>query len=292
MHKICVLIPCLMKPNNEEVNMKRMRELHDELGFDDIIIYDQCFEDRHKEPWMTLIGHAKEPQGFVKPRNELLKWFYESDFDYAMWMDANAVVSRPQRNALMTLKAWLESGECPYDVVQSTFQLWVSGEGILDHRRPDYDKTILVSTLDEPVKVRDGTMIGMVMANFSKKYGDKPYIRHDCDPWSGTSEDVFFINLIKRLYRVGLCSSLGFSKSGSKTSTWREGQGTKYNYPPIKKEVLDQMIREYVRESHLVVRKEFMAKNTFEIERVARFKDLIKEFKPKNKKIISRGLLK
>lgn len=285
--KVCVLIPCLMKTNNEEVNMKKMRELHDVFHFDKIVIYDQCFEERHIEPWMTLIGHAVEPEGFVVPRNSLLDWFYRSDYDYALWMDANASVSKPQRNALLTLLKWIEEGNCPYDVIQSMFQLWVSGEGILDHRRSSYDKTILVSTsIDSTSSVKDGTMIGLIISNFKKKYNDEVFIREDCNPWKGLSEDVFFINLVRRLYDVGFCSSLGFSKSGgAKTSTWREGKT--YSYPPIEKDKLDSMIKEYIRERRLVSRKTFMAKNSFEISRVETYKELIKPFKPKNKKIIS-----
>ena len=132
----------------------------------------------------------------------------------------------------------------------------------------------------------------MMMTNLNKKYGDEVFIREDCDPWQGTSEDVFLLNLLKRLYNVGLCSSLGFTKNGSKTSTWREGNGSKYNYPPLKKDVLDDMVKSSIRDEKLVCRKSFMPKNVYEIVRVEEGKELLKEFKPRPHKRVVGGLLK
>ena len=77
-----------------------------------------------------------------------------------MWMDANAVVTKPQRNALFTLKKWIESGKCPFDIVQSTFQLWVMGEAVMDHQRDSYFDTILVSKVEDCAKIKDGRLSG------------------------------------------------------------------------------------------------------------------------------------
>lgn len=293
MHKVCALVPSLVTPVNEKTVFRRIEQLHNTLGINTVVVYDQCWGPRPEEPWLKQIGRKTKPCGFVTPRNALLEWFYDSDFDYALLMDSTAGVSKPQQNAFLTLLSWLETEDCPYDVIKTVFQLWVSTEGILDHRRGNYDKTILVSTVEVPPKVRDGTLNGLFIANFAKKYSERPLIPEVCDPMKGLPEDVFLLNLLTRLYQTGLCSSLGvFKPNGPQLSTWRPSQKALYDYPPIKKDDLDAIIKDYVRVNQLKCRKTFMSKNVFEIPRVDQYKDLVREFKPRPTKKHSKGLLK
>ena len=55
---------------------------------DEFIVNDQEFMPQDYKPGFTYIGKHKERQGFVKGRNQLLEYFYNSDADYAIWMDA------------------------------------------------------------------------------------------------------------------------------------------------------------------------------------------------------------
>ena len=103
MAKIMCLIPCLMLPNNRDINKKAMDSNYTHLKLDEYVVYDQCFEDKDFDDRFTYIGHAKERMGWVTPRNELLKYFYNSDFDYAFWIDDNSTVSKSIFNDLKTI---------------------------------------------------------------------------------------------------------------------------------------------------------------------------------------------
>ena len=105
MAKIMALIPCLMLPNNRSFNLKAMKETRDLLGLDCCVVYDQCFSDAdYTELYgFEYIAHSKERMGWVEPRNKLLEHFYNSDFDYAFWIDANSTVSKPTLNDLLTI---------------------------------------------------------------------------------------------------------------------------------------------------------------------------------------------
>ena len=63
-------------------------------------------------------------------------------------------------------------------------------------------------------------MHGMIMKNFKKYYNQTPYIDERCDPRKGTSEDVYFAVLLKKLYDVRLAPTLCITKPNNKTSTW------------------------------------------------------------------------
>ena len=45
MAKIMALVPCLMLPNNRDINKKSLVSNYELLGLDQFVIYDQCFEE-------------------------------------------------------------------------------------------------------------------------------------------------------------------------------------------------------------------------------------------------------
>ena len=93
MAKIMALVPCLMLPNNHDINMTAMKQNYEYLEPDIFAVYDQCFEKDDFVDNFTCIGHADKRMGWVEPRNALLRYFYNSDCDYAFWIDANSTIS-------------------------------------------------------------------------------------------------------------------------------------------------------------------------------------------------------
>ena len=59
MAKIVALVPCLMLPNNRDINKKSLVSNYELLGLDQFVIYDQCFEESDFDSRFTYIGHAK-----------------------------------------------------------------------------------------------------------------------------------------------------------------------------------------------------------------------------------------
>ena len=89
MNKVMLMVPCLMLDTNRKRN-KKCIDAARRLEFDKIVVCAQQFQESDKTDGVEYIGNHAEGIGFVQARNELLKFFYESDFDYAMWLDANA----------------------------------------------------------------------------------------------------------------------------------------------------------------------------------------------------------
>jgi len=66
-----------MLDNNRQANFRAMRfALDNYKNIDEFVIYDQEHQEGDFIRGFTYIGHQPKRQGFVKPRNELLKWFY------------------------------------------------------------------------------------------------------------------------------------------------------------------------------------------------------------------------
>ena len=235
--KICILIPCLMLENNRSINHAAMEETKS-FGADAIIVYDQEFEESDYRSGFTYIGHQKKRKGFVTPRNELLRWFYQSDFDYAFWIDANERVSASSKNEVETLFDALHKG-LEINCMVATMGIWVSGERVLAKKRRDYFTSVYLLRSKKSYE----WMHGCIIRNFKKYYGAEIYIDERCDPWKGTSEDTYFIRLMRRLFECQLCPTLLLSKPNNKASTWMNKRDS-YDYPPVDRPALDELIEQ------------------------------------------------
>jgi len=235
--KICILIPCLMVENNRKANYEAM-EFAKTYGADEIVVYDQEFKQEDYFNGFTYIGHQRHRQGFVKARNELLRWFYNSDYDYAFWIDANEKVSTTCINEVETIFCALRNG-LEANCIVATMGIQVSDERIKAKKRKDYFTKVYL------LRSKSGYhwMHGLTMRNFKKAYGAEVYIDERCDPRKGTSEDTYFIRLLRRLFECQLCPTLIVSKPSNKMSTWMENKDS-YDYPRIDYPILDEYIRE------------------------------------------------
>lgn len=238
--KIMLLMPCLMLETNRKANLKAQKyALERYKGIDKFVIYDQCYEESDYLDGYEYIGHAKEKMGFITPRNELLKYFYNSDYDYAIWMDGNKTVSETSLNDFNTLIDAVKSGIIDLDVILNTIGINISSERMEIKKRKDYFDYVY---LLEKVHSYE-YMHGMIMKNFGKYYDEKVYISDKCDVWKGTSEDVYFINLLRKLFVTYLAPTVVVNTPSSSTSTWMTTMGS-YDYPPIDYPEIKKMVEE------------------------------------------------
>lgn len=235
-----MLMPCLMKENNRAKNKQCIRYAKQNYPVDAIVINAQGFQDSDYEEGVLHIGFHGEGIGFAKARNELLKWFYESDYDWAIWLDANAKVSKPSLNDFCTLIDYAKANALPVAVIFATLGLQISGQRIDAKKMPDhFDKVRLVN-----FQGGYDWLHGMMFRNFRKVYGITPYIDERCNPAVGTSEDIFFARLCKKLFDCRLCPTVVISKPLNKYSTWVADQHG-YKYAPVALEQVDRMVEQY-----------------------------------------------
>ena len=226
-----------MADNNRKKNHEAM-EFAKTYGADEIVVYDQEYQQSDYRKGFTYIGHQKKRQGFVKPRNELLRWFYESDFDYAFWIDANEKVSTACINEVETLFYALRHG-LEINCMMATMGIQISAERIMAKKRKDYFNSVYL------LRSKKGYewFHGLTIRNYRKYYGTEIYIDERCDPLTGLSEDVYFPRLLRHLFECQLCPTLILSKPSNKTSTWMNDKKN-YDYPVIDLPILDEFIRE------------------------------------------------
>ena len=238
--KIMLLMPCLMLENNREKNIEAQKfALENYKGIDKFVIYDQCYTEKDYLQGVTYIGNTKYKEGFIKPRNELLKYFYNSDYDYAVWMDANKTVSKTALNDFNTLIDAIKNDKIELDAIFSTIGINISPERMEIKKRPDYFKYIYLL-----YKIRGYYYFhGMFMKNYKKYYDDEIYISDKCDVWKGLNEDVYFAILLRKIYKTYLCPTIVINTPSSNTSTWMTNKGS-YDYPPVDYPILREMAEE------------------------------------------------
>ena len=118
-----------MKENVRAVNNKSIKKNTDTIAIDAWAVYDQMFEESDKLPNIAYIANAKEPKGWIVSRNGLLDYFYNSDYDYAFWIDANSTVSGPTLNDVDTVINAIHKGKLDCcDAIFSTLGMWNSLE--------------------------------------------------------------------------------------------------------------------------------------------------------------------
>lgn len=246
MKKICLLVPALMQDNNREVNMSSLSWALEHYAVDLIVVNDQEFkeEDYIESDKILYIGKHKEAQGFVKGRNQLLEWFYNSDFDWAVWLDANAKVSKTTLNDFRTLVDAAQKDLIPskVDVILSTLGIWVSSLRMAAKQMADHKEVVRIAdtALNEALWFH-----GLFMRNFRKVYNVRPMIDERCDPRKGITEDVYFVRLMKKLFNVKLCPTIVINKPDSKSSTWAASKDGKYDYPELGHDEVYRMVAQF-----------------------------------------------
>lgn len=247
MIKIVMLSPCLMMENTRGINKEAMAYNYEHLKPDAYAVYDQCFEEQDFDSRYTYIAHADRRMGWVPARNGLLEWFYNSDYDYAFWIDANSKLSSSTVNDAVTIFDALRKGALTQvDTIFSTLGMWVSQDRMMLKQAEDYfDNVHLIPAKDNKSY---NWMHGLFIKNFKKYYNQEFYIDQRCDVMEGTAEDVFFARLLRRYTKAYVAPTIICNKpDSSKSCTMANGKGT-YEYPPVKFDVVDSYIRETVAE--------------------------------------------
>ena len=281
MYKILMLSPCLMLDTNREYNLRCKDQNLAQIMPDAYAVYDQCFKESEYDSRVIYIGHQQERRGWVVSRNALLKYFYNSDYDYCFWIDANSTVSKPCLNDLQTIFQAIRDGvllSC--DTIFSTLGMWCSQERVDVKRAPDYFDNVHI------LPVRGGKaynwMHGLIHKNFKKFYNQEFYIDERCDTNQGIAEDVYFSRLLKTYTNAYLAPNICVNKPDSSKSCDRNDGTGRYTYPPVKYDVVDNYILEssrinaYRHTNPGQVRKEII------IPRVEYMKDNIKPYKPRS----------
>ena len=276
--KVVMLVPCLMLDTNRDKNLDAMKYTLDNYkGIDEIVVYDQCFKENDYIDGITYIGHQKDKQGFVKPRNELLKWFYNSDYDYAVWMDGNKYVSKTSLNDFNTVIQNIKDNKIDVDFIFSTIGINISPERMELKKRPDYFTNIYLI-----YKIHGYEYFhGMFMKNIKKYYQDELYMTEECDVWKGLNEDIYFSKLVRELYDTYLCPTIVINTPSSKSSTWMTNSNG-YDYPPVDHPRLKEMSKDEAKKH--ICRKNKDRKLSYKIDRLkdSTIEDL-KEYKPRKK---------
>ena len=281
--KVVMLIPALMLENNRKANHAAMQYAKEHYHIDEFVVNDAEYLDTDYEEGFTYIGHHAERQGFVRTRNQLLEWFYNSDADYAVWMDANGKVTKGSLNDMNTLIDAAKAGKIEVDAVFSTLGINISGERIAAKKMPDYFENIYLTKFEGGYD----WLHGMMIKNFKKYYGTEIYIDDRCDPRKGTSEDIYFARMMKRLFDVRLCPTITVSKPSNKTSTWVADKSG-YKYPPVDNATVDAYIEENVKAKNLQPRPK--TAKTYKLPRGESYISLLKPYKPRQRRK-ARGLL-
>ena len=232
-----------MLDNTRSINKQSIDFAHKHLAPDAHVIYDQCFRPEDFHPDYTYIAHADKRMGWVVARNSLLKWFYESDYDYAFWIDANSKVTTTTLNDVTTILDALRDNKLPQvDTIFSTLGMWNSQERQDLKQESDYfDNVHLV-----PAKLTKNYdwMHGLIIKNFKKYYNQEFYIDERCDVLQGVPEDVYLSRLLRRKTKAFIAPTVVCSKPlSNKSCTMDNGTG-KYVYPPVKYTTLDQWVEE------------------------------------------------
>lgn len=252
--KITGLVPCLMQDNNREVNMKYLSYAKDKYHLDNICVYAQCFKESDYLNGFQYIGNKDTKQGFIVPRNELLKEFYNSDYDYAIWFDANEYCSGSTINDLVNVVEALKSGELDINCIVSTMGIQVSTERRKVKSDSNYFEKVTLHQIPFTRGTLSGyyTMHGMIIKNFKKYYNQELYIDERCDPWKGTSEDTYFAMLLRGVTECYLAPAIVFSKASANTSTWMSDKGS-YAYPPVETDIVISYVQENIQKHNIKI---------------------------------------
>ena len=288
MNKILVLSPCLMLPNNREYNNKTLKRNFEALQPDGYAVYDQCFNESDFDPRFIYVGHQDKRMGWVASRNGLLEYFYESDYDYAFWIDANSSVSKPTLNDVYTIFEALRNDELKNcDTIFSSLGMWCSQDRIDIKKLPDFNQNVHII----PAKNNKSYnwMHGLIHKNFKKYYNQEFYIDTRCDTNQGIPEDVYFSRLLRSVTNAYVAPTITLNKPDSSKSCDRNDGTGKYSYPPVEFDIVDRYIAESAIKNNYHHVNPVFVRDEIVLPRVAKMKEFVKPYvsRSRDKKVIS-----
>lgn len=281
MATIVGLTPCLMLSNTRDINKRSLDLNYKQIPLDAYAVYDQCFDESDFDNRFIYVGHADKRMGWVTARNSLLEWFYNSDYDYAFWIDANSTISKSTLNDLLTIiDAVKQDKLTEIDGIFMTLGMWICQDRI--QYKSAYDFLDNVHLIPAKTNKSYNWMHGLIHKNFKKKYNQEFYIDTRCDTMQGIPEDVYFSRLLRNFTNTYVAPTVIVTKPTSKQScTMANDKGT-YEYPPVLFDVVDNYMMEsahkynYKRVNMLATRREIVLPR-----REDEYKQLLKPYKPK-----------
>lgn len=282
MATICGLTPCLMLDNTRDINKKSITSNMEHLQLDNWALYDQKFTENDFIDGCEHIAHDPDRAGWVKSRNGLLKWFYNSDYDYAFWIDANSTISKPTLNDVRTIVDAIKADKLTNcDAIFGTLGMWVSQDRIIAKSAEDFMDNVHIIPA-KPNKSYNW-MHGLFIKNFKKYYGQEFYIDERCDTLQGIPEDVYFARLLRRFTNAYVAPTVVCNKPTSKHScTMDNGKGT-YEYPPVLFDVVDNYILETADKFKYKICNPHRVVSEIILPRGDYMRDLIKPYSPRGK---------
>lgn len=227
--KVCMLIPVYMNDACRQINLNNLNKLR-KTEFklvDEVVICDQCYqEDDYIEGFTYLGPFEKLKYKAADARNILFKWFYESDYDYAVLMDARENLSKSGLNSFATLMDMIHNDKLNIDFLQGTIGNMINGERIEDKKRSDYKENICIRKMTRIQPHLHHTII----SNFKKKYGIELYVPAEkmgagAGLKDGVPDDIYFCKLCSTYFNTYLVGELCVNCGDSSASTWATNVG-------------------------------------------------------------------
>lgn len=279
--KICVLIPVYMTDNSRQINLDNLNKLKEtEFSYvDEVVICDQCFEKSDYIEGFTYLGpFGKMAHGCLDARNILFRWFYNSDYDYALLMDARENLSKAGLNSFATLCNNIHNDNINLDCIQSTLGIMVSQERIEDKKRSDYRDNIWI----RPSKPQNH-LHHCFLANLKKKYGLELYIEPEiimADNFKVT-DDLYFITKLDRYIDMYIIGEMIVNTGPQSASLWATSKGSESTKGVPWKRAVNEVLDKYC--DLFVGVKEYPFKPIV-LPRADEYQELLTDYIPRSKK--------
>ena len=208
-------------------------------------------------------------------RNQLLEWFYNSDFDYAILLDSNDMFSQPTLNDLETILESIRNDEDIPDIIKPTHGIVCDSNRSKIHRQPDYFDYVYLLPCANRNRYSLG-IHGLIIRNFKKYYGEEFYVSEKCNPKLGIYEDQYFAQLLMRHFTLYFASTLVINFHQNKFSTWLSEFDYKYpkiDYCSINNILLDTDTSDI---------KNFKV-DVYKFNRIEKYKYLVRDYCPRKK---------
>ena len=222
--KICVLIPVYMTDNSRKINHDNLSKLKNtEFRYvDEVVICDQCFAPDDYIQGFTYLGpFSVFPNKVADARNTLLKWFYDSDYDYAILMDAREYLTKSGLNSFATVMTAIHNNQIDLDFIQGTIGQIANTERVKDKLREDYKTKVYLRRTNSVQPHLHHTII----SNFKKRYGIELYIPAEKmgaasgNP-DGVPDDIYFARLCKAYFDSFILGEMCVNTGKQSASTW------------------------------------------------------------------------
>ena len=280
--KICVLIPVYMTDNSRDINLANLRKLKEtEFKYvDEVVICDQCFQPSDYIEGFTYLGpFGKMPNGCLDARNILFKWFYNSDYDYAMLMDARESLSSAGLNSFATLCNAIHNNLVDLDCIQSTLGIMVSQERIEDKKRDDYREEVYIRPSKEQNHLHH-----CFLSNLKKKYGLELYIEPEVVMAGDfkVTDDLYFITKLSRYIDMHIIGEMTVNTGPQSASLWATKKGSESTKGIPWKKALNIVLDKYCD----IIMSEYKSYPQYplKLKRIEDYKDLLTDYKPRSKK--------